>query len=313
MQEKYLKYQKYLPSKKFIIIITAILVLVIVIYLVFFSFSGNESFFSRQTKGNTVLKIENQTLNDLMKQDSDNDGVLDWEEALWGTDKNKVETFDNTPDATYIANKKNLLNIEESVNEEKLTETEKFAREFFTSLSTMRASGGVDGDTINGFSNALGQKIVNPTLVDIYTEINVKIDESVDGNDIIKKLDYYETVQKLFKTYQSSGIGDELDIINNGLASIGGGTNIDPSNKLAPIANAYQNFAKKIMELDVPSDFILYHLQIANASHNTGISIINMKEIINDPLVGLTGISQYQKYSADLVKIVEDLQTELIQ
>jgi len=38
-----------------------------------------------------------------------------------------------------------------------------------------------------------------------------------------------------------------------------------------------------------------------------------MKEIINDPLVGLTGISQYQKYSADLVKIVEDLQTELIQ
>ena len=41
--------------------------------------------------------------------DTDGDGIADWEEALWGTDKNKKITFNDTPDATYIENKKKEL------------------------------------------------------------------------------------------------------------------------------------------------------------------------------------------------------------
>ena len=306
------KYLKYLPSKKFILIISAGIVLVVIIFMIFFMSSSGENFITGDKKENSALKIENQTIISLIQNDSDGDGIADWEEALWGTDKNKKITFNDMPDATYIENKKKELKIESSINETKLTETEKFAREFFSSYSAMKSSGQIDSDTINSFSNALGQKIVNPALIDYYKETDVKT-STLDN--VATKQKYYQDMQNLFKSYQSVGLGDELDIISKGLASnsaSGTTDNTDQYSRLSIIANAYQDFAKKIMEMSVPSSLAQYHLQIANSSNNTGISVANMEKIIDDPIVGLSGLSQYQKYSDDLVKAVADLETALL-
>ena len=306
------KYLKYLPSKKFILIISAGIVLVVIIFMIFFMSSSGENFITGDKKENSALKIENQTIISLIQNDSDGDGIADWEEALWGTDKNKKITFNDMPDATYIENKKKELKIEQSINETKLTETEKFAREFFSSYSAMKSSGQIDSDTINSFSNALGQKIVNPALIDYYKETDVKT-STLDN--VATKQKYYQDMQNLFKSYQSVGLGDELDIISKGLASnsaSGTTDNTDQYSRLSIIANAYQDFAKKIMEMSVPSSLAQYHLQIANSSNNTGISVANMEKIIDDPIVGLSGLSQYQKYSDDLVKAVADLETALL-
>ena len=175
------KYIKYLPSKKFMLIIGSGIVLLIIIYVIFFMASPGQNFSMGNKEKNTALKVENQNVTDLIAKDTDGDGVPDWEEALWGTDPGKKITFNNTPDATYIENKKKALNIEESVgiNEQNLSETDKFAREFFSSYTAMKSSGQADSKTINDFSNALGQKIVNPDLIDRYSSTDVKID-SVD-------------------------------------------------------------------------------------------------------------------------------------
>jgi hypothetical protein len=307
------KYKKYLPSSKFTVIAFIGLISVISVFTFFFKPFVKEIFTSTEAGNNTALKIENQTVAGLIQNDSDGDGISDWEEALWGTDRNKTNTFGSLTDSVYIENKKKELNIEQSVNVTKLTETEKFAREFFSSFAAMNASGQVDKDTINGFSNALGQKIVNPALIDRYTEKDARINTDENSNDAITKLEYYEEVKKTFENYQKAGIGDELDIVNSGLAASGTAVNADPYSKLPSIASAYQNFAKKMMEISVPSELETYHLSIANSSNNTGISVLNMAKIIKDPLVGLEGISQYQKYSAELVKAVADLETILTQ
>ena len=292
---------------------TIALVLVVGFFLFSFIFSKEESFATGEIKNSAGLTAGNQTINDLIQNDIDGDGIADWEEALWGTNKTSPRTFDDTPDAVYIENKKKELNIEQNENTAELTETEKFAREFFSTYTAMTASGEVDQDTIEGFSNALGQKIVNPALLNHYTEADVKIDMNDNSNSQIVKQKYYESLKNLFASYQEAGIGDELDIVNRGLVSYGGETTTDPYGQLPVIADAYQNFAEKIMELQVPSELALYHLQVANSSNNTGISVLNMREIIKDPLVGLEGISQYQKYSEDLVKAVADLDTALTQ
>jgi hypothetical protein len=241
-----------------------------------------------------------------MQNDYDKDGVTDWEETLWGTDKNKKITFNDTPDATYIENKKKELKAEQgvSVSETKLTETEKFAREFFTSYSAMKSSGQVDNETINSFSNALGQKIVNPELIDRYLVTNVKITTSEDA---LIKQKYYQEMKSLFEQYKSAGIGEELSIVSGGLSQ-GNKINEEQKVKLTSIANAYQNFAKKSMELTVPKSLAEYHIKIANSSNNTGISVSGMGKIVNDPIVGLSGLSQYQKYSEDLIGSVNELE-----
>ena len=305
------KYSKYLPSKKFILILSVIIVLAVVIFVIFFMSSSGENFITGD-KSDSALKIENQTIVDLIQNDSDGDGIADWEEALWGTDKNKKITFNDMPDATYIQNKKKELKIEQSVNETKLTETEKFAREFFSSYSAMKSSGQIDSDTINSFSNALGQKIVNPSLIDYYKETDIKT-SALDN--FATKQKYYQDMQNLFKSYQSVGLGDELDIISKELASNsanGTAGNIDQDSKLSTIANAYQDFAKKIVEMSVPQSLAIYHLLIANSSNNTGVSVSSMEKIIDDPIVGLSGLSQYQKYSDDLVKAVAELEANLL-
>lgn len=302
------KYQKYLPSQKFIIVIIIGLIAFVSIFNYFYKSSlGKEIFTSKNNTG--ALKIENQTIAEIIESDLDGDGISDWEEALWGTDKNKKETF-GMPDTTYIANKKKELNIEQNVNMTKLTETEKFARQFFSSFTAMNESGQVDKNTINSFSNALGQKIVNPVLIDQYSEKNIKINTN---NDELVKLQYYVDVKSLFESYQKMGIGDELDIVNNGLAASSMASSTDPYSKLPTIAKAYQDFAKKMMGISVPSELTSYHLQIANSANNTGISVLNMAQIIKDPLIGLEGISQYQKYSAELIKTVADLEAVLTQ
>lgn len=307
-------YQKYLPSKKFGIITSVIIVLTVLIFVIFFMSSSGENFSITGNKNNTVLKVGNPTLPDLIQRDTDGDSIPDWEEALWGTDPQKKITFNDTPDATYIENKKKELKIEGSViaDTTKLTETEKFAREFFTSYSAMKSSGQIDQNTINDFSSALGQQITDPTLIDRYTEANVKIN-SIDNP--ASKQKYYTEVKTSFKSYQSAGLGNELDIISQELATSstsGASGNTDQYAKLSVIANAYQNFAKKVITISVPKSLTEYHLRIANSANNTGISVSNLGKIASDPIVGLSGLSQYQKYSDDLVKAVTDLEAFLL-
>ena len=300
--------KSYLPSKKFILIMGGAVILIAIFSLIFFFYSKKESFINPNDKNGSALKIENQTVEELMKKDSDADGVADWEENLWGTDSNNPTTFNGVPDATYIANKKKDLNVAQ-VDNTNLTETDKFAREFFAAFSAMKASGQVDSTSINNFSNALGQKIINPNIVDQFSAKDVKVDNNNDTNNQKK---YYAVLQKTFKGYQSIGLGDELSIISGEIGSPETSISPDQSKKLLDIAKAYKSFAQDVIQTPVPSDLVNYHLQIANSSNNIGLSVENMSKVKGDPIVGLSGISEYQKYSDDLVSSVQDLETALI-
>ncbi|MFZ2205668.1 MAG: hypothetical protein WAV23_03700 [Minisyncoccia bacterium] len=301
------KYSKYLPSRKFIKII-AICFVVIVGLFIFFRISAKEKFISQAEKNALIQETGKLTINELVLKDSDSDGIPDWEEALWGTDKNNRVTFNNTPDATYIQNKKIELGTEQTPSDENLTETDKFSREFFAAFMSMKESGQVDNTTINNFSNALGQQMIDPLLIDLYTEqeINISTDNSTKNQE-----KYYSSMKKLFEGYKSTGLGDELDIVSSDLSvysALGTGTQ---SKELQIIADAYQDFAKKAIRITVPSVLAQYHLQIINSSNNTGISVRNMAKTIVDPIIGLSGLSQYQKYSGELVGAVADMEAAM--
>lgn len=301
------KYSKYIPSKRFMKIMIACLVLFVGLF-VFFRIAAKEKFTAQNEKNAMMLETGKLTINQLTQKDSDNDGIPDWEEALWGTDKNNPTTFNGISDATYIDNKKKELGTGQTPSDENLTETDKFSREFFTAFMSMKESGQVDNNTINNFSTALGQKIVDSTLIDGYTEKNMKVSQN---NSLSNQNKYYAAMKKLFESYKSAGIGDELDIVSNDLSiysSLGTGTQ---SKELQTIADAYQEFASKSMNISVPENLAQYHLRIANSANNTGISVRNMAKTIADPVVGLSGLSQYQKYSGELVSAVADMEATI--
>lgn len=296
--------KNYLPSKKFIYSII-ILVILGVLFFVISGLISKKNYFTASK--NSKLQTGSLTINDLLKKDSDGDGVMDWEEALWGTDVNNKISFNGISDAEYIKQRRGELKIASgSISEESgtLSETDKFAQEFFASLSAMKQSGRIDQDTINNVSTALGQKIVDPTMIDKYTTKDIKIGEN-DGVEMQKA--YYSDIKKLFEDYSKKGIGDEVEIISV-LANLDTAGNKSYADQLIQITNAYQEYAEKIIETLVPQSLASHHLKIANSANNTGIAVGNMAKMADDPIVGLSGLSQYQKYSDELILSVGNLE-----
>lgn len=277
-----------------------------VIFFLAYNFSPQKKFFFFQNKQAT-LQAGNLTINELIQKDSDGDGVPDWEEALWGTDKNNKETF-GIPDLTYIANKKKALGISPSANtNQNQNETEKFAQDFFTAYAAMKTSGQVDDTAISNFSNALGQQITNASVVDQYSEKDIEIAKSDEKKD---QESYYVTAGTLFEKYKAEGVGSELEAAGE-VAAGGDAGDTQGQNNLVKISGAYQEFAQKLLLVPVPHSLAEYHLKIINSANNTGIAVLNMSKMMTDPVVGISGISQYEKYSDDLINSVHDLETFL--
>lgn len=277
----------------------------IIIFLIANIFSSKSIFTS--SKKNPKLQVGNMTINQLIQMDSDWDGVLDWEESLWGTDPKKENTF-GVSDATYIADKRKEIESDPSQENKTLTETDKFAREFFAAFAAMKNSGQIDNQTIENFSSSLGENLVDATLINKYSENDIvlaKEDETKDWKE------YYLAAGTLFEGYKEKGIGYELEL-TGGIASIGKAEGIQEYNdELLKIAKAYQDFSKELLLVPVPESLKDYHIKILNNSNNTGIAVVNMSKIVTDPIVGISGLSQYEKYSADLVSSVKDLESLL--
>lgn len=300
------KYKKYLPSKKFSVVIGSVILLTAIIFGIFYYFSKNKSY-NKEGGGLLVENtlIESKTIEELIQSDSDGDGVLDWEEALWGTDKNKKVTFDGKSDLAYIAEKRKELNIEADLNnQENLSETDIFARQFFSAYTALKASGQADSGIINNFSNALGEKIANPNLIDIYSDKDIKI-TTIDNENY--RINYYNTLKKAFEKESVYGLGEEVNIISGGLLTYTTNGTEDKYEQLSIISEAYKNFAKKVIDTPVPESLVEIHLQIANNAYNTGISVGNLTKITADPIVGIAGLTQYEKYSNALITAVGNL------
>jgi|GEM_PF-669366 len=303
------KYKKYLPSKKFTYLVFAFIGFGILIFLISTLLFGKNHFFSKENQNK--LATQKLTINELLQKDSDGDGVMDWEEGLWGTNPNNTKTFNDMPDAEYVKSKREALKTPggNGSDNNSLTETDKFAQQFFASIAALKQNGQIDANTINNVSASLRQNIVNPTIIDKYSNQNAKI----SGNDNAEnQKTYYLTIENLFTTYSKKGLGNETEI-TGALASSGitAEETIKYANQLTQIANAYQDYAQKIIETQVPESLISYHIAIANNANNTGIAVRNMTKVTDDPIVGLSGLSQYQKYSEDLISSVGNLESVL--
>lgn len=292
MNQKYTLWLKKVFTKKTLL---ALLLLLVIVFLSLF-LSKTENFLSKKRTGG---KLYNKTVGEVVQLDSDGDGFYDWEEGLWGTDKFKKSTFPNMTDAEYISQKKIELAKEQTEVSTDYNETQKFAIDFLASYLALK-DGKADEETILGYTNAIGQKLAEDTIIDTYLAEDAVIKNTSSTDD---QLAYYKELTELFEKYKTGGIGDEINIVSSGLLS-GRSEDYD---ELDYIAEAYQGFAKDAMLVGVPVDLLEIHMKITNSANNTGISITNMSKVASDPIVGLSGLSQYEKYSALLIEAVEEL------
>ena len=135
------------------------------------------------------LSYGDATVEDLVNRDTDNDGILDWEESLSGTDPTKKDTDDDgIMDNIEIENSKNQDKSNEGTSldpkeNEKLSKTDQFSRELFSTIVSLNQNGAIDQAAIEKLSASLADNIQNtpPRKVFSISEIKINNDNSVQA------------------------------------------------------------------------------------------------------------------------------------
>ncbi len=255
--------------------------------------------------------IGTETIKELALKDTDGDGIADWEESLWGTDFTKIETTPGIKDSDAI----NKLKLEKqaqnsseglsTLNEENLTETDKFAREFFTTIAVLNQSGEVDQNTVDKLSEELTNRITNTPQRKIYTEKDIvvnstetvtsfkKYSDAITGIYAKNKMSYtvYDVLQKF--------IIDEENV------------NVEALEELNPIIQKTENIINGMLKLSTPTSLARTHLDLINSLEKLKENITDIKLYDTDVILSLSAIGQYENNASTLQTTIDNLTMKL--
>lgn len=279
------------PSKTFLIrggVALGILALIFV-----FQSNTFQNIFSKKEK---TAEIKVESLEELIKKDSNANGIPDWEERFWGLDP-MVASTNGQLHTEIIAQRKTILSSQ--TNAEDLNESERLARELFI-VSTV-IGGSTDG-------NLPAIRAVSEQAADEFTQGKGLIDQITAEDTTRIKTDKQAIttyIVELIKILESKKPTNELEI----LARVGEEKEMKELAKLTPIIASYQTLATKVASLPVPTALAEEHLILTNSINNMGRGLETFKSIEDDAAMGLIGFYQYSieedRFDASLTTIVE--------
>ena len=253
----------------------------------------------KETEG---LSYESALVGDLIKRDTDGDGVLDWEESLLGLDPTNTETTAGTPDIT-VANK---LRAEESTDistaegapEENLTETDKFSRELFSTVTALEQSGSLDEITGQKMVDSLVNSIGNSAQRKIYTLADLNIN---NGTTIQR---YNNALDEIYTKYpiENSVLAVlEKFIIDQNNVDVGALAGLNP------IIGQNKKILAGLVKTSVPQYLAALHLNVINTLQGLTENLDDIKLYESDAIVALGGISKYQENAVKLESSLNNL------
>jgi hypothetical protein len=285
--------KKYLPSKKF----AKFLLVLLGIVVIFFSFS---IFYNKKT----VFKNKNENLSffdegvNFYTLDSDEDGVYDWEESLWGLNpKDSKSNPLGTLDGEYVESKREEIsrnNTSSDIQEKDLNQTDILARQFLSTASLIRDGGGLDNRSFEVFSESFDQLFSNTDVRDIFSMKDVLIGDVTPAK-------YKESLAQAFKPLLDTPI-EELGLIER----LSSGDPKAPKD-VEKIVEIYRNLSNELSKISVPANLSEIHLAMMNGTGRLAIVFISMRNLENDPVSAMVGFSRYEEYTNSLTEALKKL------
>ncbi len=280
--------RKYLPSKQFV----ARLIILVGLSIVIFGIYSLAQYIKNRPHKNSATPL---IVKDVVQKDSNNNGIADWEETLWGLNP----LINGTENKEYIIAKRKTLtetNTKEGTTDTgsgTSTENQVLAKQFFAVIMSLQESGNLNDQSLQSVVDAIGNKIVAKPIPDIYTKSMVQQVPSTKDTATA----YIEALQNLFSKYKDKNIGDELTFIAGAIK------NNDPHALLivADIAVSYESLGKELIKIPTPTVAIDTQLALANDYEKTGKSLEGLTHILTDPIIGMQALINYIKYNDNLV------------
>ncbi len=252
-----------------------------------------------------MIYNSNATIEDLVNKDTDGDGVLDWEEGLWGTDPTKKETTPGISDKVAIEKLKagrpaaEIDGIKASPQQDGLngadnigtgmTQTDKFSRELFATISTLNQNGNIDQATIDKLSDSLAERIQNsaPRKIYLLSDINVIKDDSLQT---IKK--YNNTLNNIDQKYKANYT--VFDILQK-FAIDENNVDVAVLSELDPIIENLNKTIIDMAKMSVPQSLSILHLAVINTLEKIAENISDIQLYDTDVIISLSAITQYNQ------------------
>ncbi len=303
-------FQDYLPSKAFqkrllaiVIIIAAILVIGFIVKLIgrgIDAYKINKQI--KQLPAELRSQVDTLTLGDLQKKDSNGNGILDWEERLYGLDP----LTNGEENKKTVEAKRQLLRDTAGENEASASTglTNDFTREFLNVIGSLQTTGALSDDALQNIANSIGGKLIEKEQKEIYPVSSFNV---IRDSDIAK--DEYQRLANLELNKLSTVpmMGHEIEFIGE---SLRGG---DPM-MLAPLDNisgAYKSFAETLVKIPVPQSLLPAHKALVNSSAYVSRSLLMIQQVNTDPMMALQGLATYNTHFLIMNQALDELATNL--
>ncbi len=251
-------------------------------------------------------------LSDLVSTDTDLDGVMNWEEGLWGTSPTMKDTDgDGEEDGAEIAKlkleKEGTTDTKDTVTgEEVLTETDKFSRELFSTIVALNQAGEVDDASADKLTESLASQIKNSVQRKVFLASDIKT--SLDNSPTAIQT-YVTAIDNINKKYPVSV--NVLDILKE-FVNDGENVNAEALIKLDPIIKQKSSSINDFKNMTVPKDLAQLHLDMINALQRVVENISDIQLFEVDPIVAMGAISKYEENSDLLQSALDKLADFLV-
>ena len=213
-----------------------------------------------------------------MYQDSDNDGLPDWQEKLYGTDPNNPDSDGNgTPDGTQFESQKKYWGL-------------------------------VPNDSVFEAINRLGSDVPNaPDPTDRLSLSPTFYKDTFDQGDVTQAESgtssasiYIAKALVLLAEHAEVGKSTPLDTIKQWL-QVHDDTD---ANSIKQMGDDSKALASELIKIPVPPELVATHLDIANYLYDSGLALENVLTTLHDPTAGFFAGANYANYESKYTKAV---------
>jgi hypothetical protein len=265
-------------------------------------------------KSNIVINPNLAIINQVANQDTDGDGLKDWEEVLWKTDPHNPDTDgDGTSDGDEVKvgrdplkagpnDKLDTSTIITGTATTNLTQTDIFSRQLFAEyLKLQQQDGGQISDANQQYLvDTYLSKVPEAEPVKIYARADIKV---VKGDTAADYKIYANAVGKVLRNNRATGIENELVIFKRALDNKDRGE----LRKIDVIIAGDASTLKGLLTVSVPESLLAQHLDIINSYQASDESIRGLREVFDDPVVAIANLSAYNKRTGLLKESLQSM------
>ncbi|PID83267.1 hypothetical protein CSB11_01885 [Candidatus Campbellbacteria bacterium] len=302
-------FKKFLPSRKVVAFVIVPLFFVVLFILI-------ESYFKKGEIEKKVAKekLEKSIKYNVSEKDTDDDGLLDWQERLYKTDVNNPDTDNDGvldgkevkkgTDPTDTFNSKKSQNDVKKINEDtekqilnkELNVTEKVARELFMKTVDIKKEGlNKNIGALNFAAEELYEESDIFKISKILTEKDLKISESENLYDFKQKFNKVLLKRSKVSNLEAEWVAAYKFIVEK---------KDEGKESLEKNLHFYIVTQKELLKLEVPNDkiFIKVYLDYLNSYF---FIIEYIEQVLNykeDPLKALAFFESFDKINDIIIK-----------